>query len=100
MATAKKTAVKKGTKTYAFITVDKNNYTEKVSALANGGATVYAVNTSDAVQNSYDVHYFTVASKAVIACATNSLLSGYRRENWHSDTVSMRTTKKVRDNAA
>ncbi len=61
MATAKKTAMKKGTKIYSFITVDKNNYTEKVSALANNGATVYAVNTSDAVQNSYDVHYFSVS---------------------------------------
>ena len=48
-------------KTYGFITVDKNNYTEKVSSLANCGATIVSVTVNQDIRNSYDVHYFTVA---------------------------------------
>jgi hypothetical protein len=48
-------------KTYNFITVDKNYYSQEVSKLANNGATIYAVTTNPDVRNSYDVHYFTVA---------------------------------------
>ena len=52
---------KAGTKTHGMITVDKNNYTAKVSALANSGATIISVTVNADVRNSYDIHYFTVA---------------------------------------
>jgi hypothetical protein len=68
MATAKKTAVvkaapvaKKITKTYSYTTVDKNNYTQKVSDLVSNGATIVTITVNQDVRNSYDVHYFTVA---------------------------------------
>ena len=47
-------------KTYSFVTVDKNNYTKVVSALANDeGATIINVSANLQVMNSYDVHYYT-----------------------------------------
>jgi hypothetical protein len=56
---ATKTAPK-GVKTHSFITVDKNNYTAKVSALANSGAIIIGVTVSQDMRNSYDIHYYTV----------------------------------------
>ena len=54
-------ATTKKVKTHAFVTVDKNNYTKVVSALANEqGATVISVTANLQVMNSYDVHYYTV----------------------------------------
>lgn len=64
-ATAKTTAPKpapaKKVKTHGYITVDKNNYTPKVSELANTpGTTILGVTVNPNVLNSFDIHYFTI----------------------------------------
>jgi hypothetical protein len=70
MATAKKTpapAAKKVVpvakkKVYAYITVDKNNYTQKVTDLVNvSKATIVTITVNQDIRNSFDVHYFTLS---------------------------------------
>ena len=59
-AVAKPVVAKKVVRTYGFVIVDKNNYSQRVSDLVNNGATIVAILSDPNVMNSFSVHYFTV----------------------------------------